>query len=79
MFSESSGGLFRVTQASDSRFPLVFMWPGMERIHGASRPQLLRVGHIGPIPEDPEVSHLEPGTAASLSQTCSRFWLLPTL
>lgn len=27
MFSESSGGLCGVTQASASQFPLVFMWP----------------------------------------------------
>lgn len=43
MFSESSGGLFRVTQTSDSHFPLVLMWPGMERTDNASRPHPLRV------------------------------------
>lgn len=65
MFSESSGGLFRVTQASASWFPLVFMWLGRGR-----NPQHLQdsssEGHAGPKPGDLKVSHLEPAAFCPL-------------
>lgn len=64
MFSESSGGLFRVTQASDSL-------PTSPHVAWDEKnPQCIQAssskGHIGPMPGYPEVSHLEPGIAALL-------------
>lgn len=50
MFSESSGGLFRVTQASASRFPPAFMW-GRENPHLHA---LSLKAQIGPVPGGPK-------------------------